>query len=182
VSEVPDLKITVNCKSMLISTAFFRFCKGTEHCYYTLLFTSEAYNHKGAAPWLSWLEIGFHLAEREPPPGAAEEDRLSLDARPGRNFEITASTSNAGTLERLAALVRELDRVRGRLHAAEDKGRLAGIVADEKIEATLLAPLRSSLTGNAIPPDGAEAYLNMIHRGLLAMCNPQITSIETAWG
>ena len=58
---MPELTITVNCKSMLISTAFFRFCKGIEHCYYTLLFTSEPYDRTGAKPWLSWLELGFHL-------------------------------------------------------------------------------------------------------------------------
>ena len=57
---MPELKITVNCKSMLISTAFFRFCKGIEHCYYALLFTSEPYDRAGrqamalmAGAWIS---------------------------------------------------------------------------------------------------------------------------------
>ncbi len=176
-----ELKINVNCKSMLISTAFFRFCKGIEHCYYTLLFTSEPYSRAGAKPWLSWLEMGFHLATREAPPDAAEADRLSLDTRPGRNFEVRGSTSNSATLERLAHLLHELDRVRGRLGAADDRGRLAGIVADAKIEAMLLAPLGNSLTRNAIGPEGSEAYFNTIHRGLLAICHPQISSIEAAW-
>lgn len=175
-----ELKITVNCKSMLISTAFFRFCKGVEHCYYTLLFTSEAYRQAGAQPWRSWQELGFHLAEREPPPDAGERDRLSLDARPGRNFQITASSSNRAALERLTNLVHELDRVRVPLRAGDDKDRLAGITADAKIEALVLAPLRDSLTRNAIPREHAEAYFNMIHRGLLAICDPQVASVETA--
>jgi len=176
---VPELTITVNCKSMLISTAFFRFCKGIEHCYYTLLFTSEPYDRAGATPWLSWLELGFHLAAREAPPDAAEADRLSLDTRPGRNFEVRASTSNTATLQRLANLLGELDRVRGGLGAADDQDRLAAIVADAKIEAMLLAPLENTLTCNAIGPQGSQAYLNAIHRGLLAICHPLISSIET---
>ena len=174
-----ELIITVNCKSMLISTAFFRFCKGVEHCYYALLFTSEPYSRAGAKPWLSWLEIGFHLATREAPPDAALADRLSLDTRPGRHFEVRGSTSNTAVLERLAHLLHELDRVRGGL-GADDRSRLAGIVADAKIEAMLLAPLGNSLTRNAIGSQGSQACFNAIQRGLLAICHPQISSIETA--
>jgi hypothetical protein len=174
-----ELKITVNCQSMLISTAFFRFCKGVEHCYYTLLFTSGAYSGAGAGPWQSWLEAGFHLAQRQAPPGAAAADRLSLDARPGRNFEITLSTSNAPALERLESLLHEVDRVRRGLAAADNNG-LGKIVADGKIEAMLLAPLRDALKRAAIAPQQTEAISNMIHRGLLAMCHPLITSIEIA--
>jgi hypothetical protein len=177
---VPELKITVTCEAMLISTAFFRFCKGVEHCYYTLLFTSGPYSRAGAGPWLSWLEIGFHLAERQPPPAATAADRLRLDARPGRNFEVTVSSSNALSMERLEQLLHELDRVRRGLGAADDTGRLARIVADRNIEAMLLAPLGDALSRNAIAPERIETFSNMIHRGLLAICDPQITAIETA--
>ncbi len=176
---MPELKITVNCKSMLISTAFFRFCKGVEHGYYALLFTSGPYREAGAGPWLSWLEVGFHLAEREAPPEAAEHDRLSLDSRPGHNFEVTASSSNGAALRRLADLIHEVDRVRKNLGAADEKGRLASILADGRIEAMLLAPVRDALGRNAVPSEGVESYSKMMHRGLLAMCDPHITSIET---
>jgi len=178
-SAVAQLKIKVTCKSMLISTAFFRFCKGVEHCYYALLFSSDPYAQMGAKPWLSWGEIGFHLAEREPPPEAAEADQLLVDARPGRNFKITASSSNAATLERVARLIHELDRIRGQLGAAQGEARFARIASDTAIESILLAPLRGSLNRNAVPADKTEAYMNMMHRGLLAICDPQVSSIET---
>jgi hypothetical protein len=178
-NQVAELKITVNCRSMLISTAFFRFCKGVEHCYYALLFTSGAYSRAGAGPWQSWLEVGFHLAERQAPPAATAADRLSLDARPGRNFEVSLSTSNASALERLENLLREVDRVRRGL-GADDNNRLPKIIADQKIETMLLAPLREALKRGVIAPQQTEAFSNMIHRGLLAMCDRQITSIETA--
>ncbi len=174
-----ELKLTVNCESMLISTRFFRFCKGLEHFYYTLLFTSEPYLEAGAAPWLSWLKIGFHVAEREAPPAAAIADRLRVDARPGKVFEVKVSSSNAGALKRLRDLVGELDRVRRGLHAGDETGRLKAIAADQKVDALLLAPLNSILTRNAIPSDGVDAFLSMIHRGLLALCDNQIASIET---
>jgi hypothetical protein len=178
---VPELKLTVNCESMLISTRFFRFCKGLEHFYYTLLFTSEPYLNAGAGPWLSWLKIGFHVAEREPPSAAAFADRLRVDARPGKIFEVKASSSNASAMARLRELIGELDRVRRGLRAGDDSGRLQAIAADQKVDALLLAPLKSVLTRNAIPSDGADAFLSMIHRGLLALCDPQITSIEIGW-
>jgi hypothetical protein len=173
-----ELKIKVNCRSMLISTAFFRFCKGVEHCYYALLFTSEPYTKAGAKPWLSWLEIGFHLAAREAPPDAAEADRLLIEARPGHNFDITASAANGKALMRLRDLLAELDRVRRPLSVAGEKDRLAAIVGDQQIKAMLLTPLAQALTRNAIAGDGARAYAAMIDRGLLALCESQITSID----
>jgi hypothetical protein len=178
---VAELNLTVNCEAMLISTRFFRFCKGLEHFYYALLFTSEPYVKAGAAPWLSWLKIGFHVAEREAPPAAAIADRLRVDARPGKIFEVKVSSANTGALKRLQELVGELDRVRRGLRSGDEKVRLQAIAGDQKVDALLLAPLRSILTRNAIPSDGVDAFLSMIHRGLLAVCDNLIASIETAW-
>jgi hypothetical protein len=177
--ESAELKIEVNCKSMLISTAFFRFCKGVEHCYYALLFSSEPYSHQGAKPWLSWIDAGFHLAVREAPAGAAQPDRLWIDSRPGRNFQVRASTPNRPALEHLAGLIHELDRIRGQLGGDDDRDRLAGILADGRIEERLLAPVGAALDRNGIEREGSEACLNAIHRGLIAICHPQITSIRT---
>jgi len=174
----PELKVTVNCESMLISTRFFRFCKGLEQFYYALLFTSEPYAGKGADPWLSWLKIGFHVAAREAPPAAADADQLRVEARPGRCFEFKAASSNGKALEQLRDLVRELDRVRTSLRADHDSDRLKAIAADPKIDAILLAPLKNSLKRNSIPADGAGAFGEMIDRGLLAACDKEITSIE----
>lgn len=174
---MPELKVTVNCRSMLISTQFFRFCKGLEHFYYAMLFTSEPYAGSGADPWLSWLRLGFHVAAREAPPGAAAGDQLRVDARPGRNFEFNAASANGKALEKLRELVGELDRVRAGLGAHNDGDRLKAIAADPKIEALLLAPLKNSLKRNSIPADGIDAFVSMIDRGLLAACDKQISSI-----
>jgi len=175
---VPELKVTVNCRSMLISTQFFRFCKGLEQFYYALLFTSEPYAGKGAEPWLSWLQLGFHVAAREAPPAAAANDQLRVDTRPGRNFEFKAASSNDKALEKLRDLVLELDRVRSGLGAQSDSERLKAITADPKIAAMLLGPLTSVLARHSIPADDIDQFVSMIDRGLLAACDKQITSIE----
>jgi hypothetical protein len=177
---VPELKVTVNCRSMLISTQFFRFCKGLEHFYYALLFTSEPYASNGAEPWLSWLQGGFHVAAREAPPAAAANDQLRVETRPGRSFELRAASSNGKALEKLRDLVREVDRVRSGLGAQPDRDRLKVIAADAKIGAILLTPLKSALARHSIPADGVDQFVSMIDRGLLAACDQQITSIETA--
>jgi hypothetical protein len=179
---MPQLNIAVNCRSMLISTGFFRFSKGVEQFYYTLLFTSEPYTQAGAGPWLSWLRLGFHIATRQPPPDAAVADRLLMDARPGRNFEVFLSSSNGKVLDQLRDLLVELDRVRELASAADDDGRLARIVADRKIDAMLIAPLRESLRRNAIPAEGVDDFMRMITRGLLAVCDGQIVSIAASRG
>jgi hypothetical protein len=172
-----QLNIAVSCRSMLISTGFFRFCKGIEQFYYALLFMSEPYTQAGAQPWRSWLRLGFHLATRQPPPDAAPADRLLIDTRPGRNFEVIVSSSNRKVLDQLRGLLGELDRVRERLTAADDEGRLARIRAEPKIDAVLIAPMRQSLERNEIPAEGVDAFMHMINRGLLALCDGQIESI-----
>src|SRR5271170_631387 len=136
-TTVPELTITVNCKSMLISTGFFRFCKAVEQFYYALLFTAEPYAEAGASTWHSWLHVGFHLAAREAPSAVADADRLRLDAHPGKTFEIKAASSNRKTMEKLQELIREIDRIRTNLGDGDDKSRLRAIGADPKIDALL---------------------------------------------
>jgi hypothetical protein len=177
---VPELTITVNCKSMLISTAFFRFSKGVEQFYYALLFGAAPYSETGASPWLSWIQVGFHLAAREAPSAAAVADRIALDARPGKTFEIIGASSNRKTLEKLREVIGEIDRVRRQLGDGDDQSRLRAIAADAKIDALLLAPLKGSLVGNGIGADGVQAFGRMIDRGLLALCDRQIISIVTS--
>lgn len=174
-----ELTVTVTCKSMLISTGFFRFCKGVEQFYYALLFTAEPYAEAGASPWLSWLNVGFHLAAREAPAVAADGDRLRLDAHPGRVFEIKAASSNGKTLERLRQVIREVDRVRRSLGDGDDQSRLQALGDDPKIKALLLAPLKNSLVRNGIAAEEVQAFSRILDRGLLALCDKQITSIET---
>jgi hypothetical protein len=170
-----ELRIVVNCKSMLISTPFFRFCKGIEQFYYAMLFAAQPYAAQGASPWLSWMTIGFHVATREAPPGAAEADRIRVDTLAGRTFEVRVNGSNRGALEKLRDLIAELDRVRKSLTADDEPGRLAEIHADRKIDALLMTPLRNSLTRDSVPEK--EAFAAMMDRGLLALCNRQITSM-----
>ena len=100
-----------------------------------------------------------------------------MDARPGRTFEIKASSANVKALEKLRELISELDRVRRSLGAGNQKARLQAIAADQKIGAALLTPLKIGLTRNAIGADAADAFSGMIDRGLLAVCDKQITSI-----
>jgi hypothetical protein len=164
---------------MLISTGFFRYSKGVEQFYYALLFTAEPYAGAGASRWLSWLQVGFHLAARETPSAVNDSDRLRLDAHPGRVFEIKAASANGETLEKLREVIREIDRVRESLGDGDDQSRLRAIATDPKIDTLLLAPLKSSLVRNGIAADGVHAFSRMLDRGLLALCDKQITSIET---
>src|SRR5215471_13878691 len=108
---------------MLISTQFFRFCKGLEHFYYAMLFAADPYA-AGPAPWLSWLQIGFNVGAREAPPAAAPGDALRVDTRPGRTFEFRAASGNRQVLEKLRGLMVELDRVRASLGAKTEAERL----------------------------------------------------------
>ena len=114
------------------------------------------------------------------PSAAADADRLMLDARPGKAFEIKAASHNRKTLEKLRDVIGEIDRIyRKNLGDGDDPGRLRAIAADPKIDVLLLEPLKRNLVRNGIGADGVEAFGRMIDQQLLALCDRQIISIET---
>jgi hypothetical protein len=175
-----QLRIVADCSSMLISTQFFRFCKAVEHFYYALLFSSEDYAASAADAWHSWAAQGFHLAVREFPPAARPGDRLTLDSRPGRTFEVTASSNNRGALTRLCELVQEVEHARAALPSGGEEVRLQALLDNPAIESRLLRPVRESLTRSAVAGEAGQAVRSMISRGLSALTNWQIKSLRAA--
>jgi hypothetical protein len=175
-----QLRVVVECSSMLISTQLFRFDKAVEQFYYALLLSSEDYADLGANAWNSWASQGFHIAVRAAPPAVRQKDLLTLDLRPDRNFEVTAASENRRVLERLSELVQEIERARMALSGGGEEARLQALLENNAIENRLLRPVRESLKRNNVPGEASQAVWSMIKRGLSALTNWQIQSIKTA--
>jgi hypothetical protein len=176
-----ELNIKVSSPAMPISTEFFSFCKGLEQFYYLTLLGSEAYTGRAPAIRNAWLASGFHLAGRIAPP-VDKADKVRLDSHPGvKGFEVTLSGGNREALGRLGALLADLDAARKSLPGQNDAaGRLAAILANRAVDARLIQPLKSALAHSQIPPEGIDAFMLMIRRGLAAITDREITSIEIA--
>ncbi len=173
-----QLRIVVECSSMLISTQLFRFNKAVEHFYYALLLSSQDYADEGASAWNSWAAQGFHIAIRAAPPAARPPDRMTLDSRPGRTFEVTAASENRRALTRVAELLQEIERARTTAPSGSDETKLQALLDNPAIESRLSAPVRESLRRNAIPAEAADAVWSMIKQGLSALTNWQIQSVK----
>jgi hypothetical protein len=175
-----QLQVTVDCSSMLISTQFFRFNKTIEHFYYALLFTSEEYANAGASAWDSWAAQGFHIALRAAPPASKESDQLTVDARPGRNFEVTATSGNRRALTRLSELLQEIEKARTSLPSGGEEARLQAMLDNAAIEGRLLGPIRESPKRNPFSKERADSIWSMVKQGLSALINWQIQSVRVA--
>jgi hypothetical protein len=175
-----QLRVVVDCSSMLISTQLFRFGKAIEHFYYALLLSSDDYAAAGASAWESWAAQGFHIAIKAPPSAIRDADRLTIDMRPGRNFEITAATENRGALTRLSELLTDIERARTALAGRNDEARAQALLDNAAIETRLLRPVRECLKRNAVPGEAADALWAMVKRGLSALTNWQIQSVKVA--
>jgi hypothetical protein len=175
-----QLRMVVECSSMLISTQFFRFSKAVEQFYYALLFSSDGYGGGGAAVWDSWAEIGFHIAVRTAPPAAKESDRLTVDTMPGRRFEVIAIGGNRNAMTRLAQSLQEIEHARTALASGSEDARLAALMDNPAIERSLLQPIRDSLQVSAVSKEKTEEIWSMVKRGLTALTNWQIESVKFA--
>jgi hypothetical protein len=108
-------------------------------------------------------------------------DRIKVDSRPGvGGFEVTLSGANREAIDRLRALVEELEAARKSLPAAGDDRRLAAIAENRALTQGLLQPLKSALARSQIPPDGVDSFIAMVHQGLTAIIAREITSITVS--
>jgi hypothetical protein len=174
-----QLRVVVDCSSMFISTQLFRFNKAIEHFYYALLLSSDDYASAGASPWESWAAQGFHMAVKAPPPAIREVDIITIDLRPGRNFEVTATSENRRALTSLSELLMEVEGARTSL-TGNDEAKAQALLDNPAIENRLPRPLRDQLKRNAVPGEAADAIWAMIRRGLMALTNRQIQSVKVA--
>ena len=174
-----ELHIKVNARAMPISTEFVRFCKALEHFYYVLVLTSQTDASKAGQAWTQWLAAGLNPAVRLAPP-VDKADQLTLDSRPGlKGFEVIVRSANTPALGRLRALLEELDNSRKLLAGRiEEPTRLTGLRENRAVADLLVQPIQNSLARSRIAPPGAQSFLDMIDRGLLAVTAADITSID----
>lgn len=178
VVQMNQLRIVVDCSSMFISTQFARFNKAVEHFYYALLFSSDDYAGSSSKAWDSWAEQGFDLAVRAAPPAVREGDRLIVDWRPGRSFELTVATNNRAALTRLAELLREIESARTVLTESTEDARVQALLDNPALNSRLLRPVRESLERGSIPHEAADAIRSILKQGLSALTNRQIESVK----
>ena len=172
------LSIVVNGDIAPITTQMKRFAKGVEHCYYGLLFSSPSYSDR-TETWNSWLRQGFHIGIKEAPPDATQTDRLKVSVRPdGRVMEVTVSSANSDAIQQLLRLLQNIDNCRIVLKGKDQATKSQELLADEKIGQQLLRPVLDGLNKSGLRGPDVDSYRSMIERGLLALTNNEIGSVQ----
>jgi hypothetical protein len=172
------LKVIVSHKRAPIGTQQLRLSRGLEQMYYAMLFSGSP-SYKGRSDvWHSWLKIGFHVAVKVPPPGAAESDKaVQNTVSKGKAPEVYILSSNKETLERLRSVLLDVDAMRDAVTGKEEASKAPLLLESPKVAGKLVNPLLASVNEAGLRPDEVEHYTYMVRRALLALAHDDVTSI-----
>ncbi|HZS14418.1 MAG TPA: hypothetical protein VFC09_07460 [Candidatus Dormibacteraeota bacterium] len=176
-----ELRLAVSSERAALSTQFWEFCKGIEHFYYALAFTSSGLG-RDPEVWRTWARLGFHLAIKSPPPLTPRGEVLKMDMRlDGKVFDVTCTAADATTLQALSTLLRHIDEVRPGLQSRPPEDRVRALRQDPQVSAALLQPLDAALQGAALYPDDVESFHRAFDRALAALTDEELVGVEQSF-
>ena len=173
------LRIVITHKSAPISTQQLRLSKGIEDFYYVLLYTGHPVYQKRPEAWLAWLEMGFHIALKSPPPETADSDVAIVSSRSnGKSPEYSVASTDGETLQRLQTLLQHIDSLRGTVAGKHEDTKAEAVIGDAQVSRQLIKPLTDALNSNGLRAGEIESFMTMVRRTLLALTHDDITAIQ----
>jgi hypothetical protein len=159
-----------------VTTLLKRMQKGIEQFYYASVFVQSP-RYEASSIWQDWVDVGFHIAIVDAPPGTAPEDKIHLSLRfPSATPVVTIRGANTEALKHLQSLLESVDGMRSGLAGIDDDAKVdamrSGPVADELVQPVLAALERHGLTESE-----RDQYLGMLRRGFLALENDSLKSM-----
>jgi hypothetical protein len=145
--DMPTLIANYRMAFMPNTTHLARILKGLEDLYYVLLLTTDSALGGRGETWRGWLELGFHVNTRTPPPGLPVTDRVRsfFDHGDGRHLRWSLESRRADVLGEVRAVLDAVEAARRRLCSREAPDRVQMLHSDVEINGRLLQPLRGAL-------------------------------------
>ncbi|MSQ61050.1 MAG: hypothetical protein EXR43_00445 [Dehalococcoidia bacterium] len=173
------LRTVINHKTAPISTQQLRLSRGIEELYYALLYTGRpAYQNRPQA-WSAWLEMGFHIALKSPPPETADSDAAIVSVRSaGKSPEYSLASADGETLQKLETLLKRIDSLRGPVAGRHDDTKAEAVIGEAEVSRQLIKPLTDCLKSNGLRQGEIDSFMFMVRRALLALTHDDITSIQ----
>lgn len=163
------LDVTVTTRIMPNTSVFFGVTKAVERIYYALLLSTVDSYQAQEEPWQSWVEQGFSLAIRQPPPGTDPEDALITSVRSrGKIIEITASSQHQELLEQVA----------GVLEAVELSGSAGPSTTSPALQQLLHDPVAEAMRASGAATRTQDAVNDSLSKAMAALMYRDVTSIE----
>ena len=165
------LNVTVTTRTMPHTSEFFGVTKAVERIYYALLLSTLDSYQGQEEPWQSWVEQGFSLAIRQPPPGTDPEDALITSVRSrGKIIEITASSEHQELLDQGA----------GVLEAVEVSSIAGPSEPSPTLQQLLQDPVAEAMRASGVATRTQDAVNDSLSKALGALTYRDVTSIEAA--
>ena len=93
-------------------------------------------------------------------------------------MEVTVSSANSDAIQQLLRLLQNIDNCRNVLKGKDQATKSQELLADEKIGQQLLRPVLDGLNKSGLRGPDVDSYRSMIERGLLALTNNEIGSVQ----
>ena len=176
-----ELNAEIKSTRAALSVQFWEFCKGVEHSYYALVFTSNP-RYNNPETWQSWADMGLHLAVKSPPTAVEPADSLKMTMRvDGKMFFINAVTSNGVALQKTCKLLTDVEAIRQSVQDKAPEARVETLLADPRVGGTLIQPLKQSLQRARLYENHVSEFLRAFERGLAAMTDETVVSVAYSY-
>ena len=174
------LAIAIETRRMPNTTKFRRIVKAPENLYYFLLFSGNSRYQGSQETWQTWLDMGFNLAVRDAPPGAAREHHALFTVKPRpRVTEISVTGGEPKTMDGLDRLLRALEKRRPQVSSIQEPAaRAKAAMGDKEIESQLLMPAMNALRAASLTPRVINGFIDPLDQAIAALTDDYITSVK----
>jgi hypothetical protein len=173
------LRMRVTTARMPPTPEFFAVVKAVERFYYALLFSTHVEYSGRPEPWRSWVEQGFSVAIRQPPPQTREPDALATSVRSDRKvIELTAVSFHDRLLAKVGDLLAAVsaDQL---AHPGDGPGRRPppDVGVSSELRERLIEPVAAALRSSGVDKRTSDRIMDMLLAAIRALQYRDIVSI-----
>lgn len=173
--------MVVASRRMLRSTPFHRVTKAPEALYYVALFATGGTYTGRPEVWRSWLQLGFALSTKDPPPDALEADLLEWTVTSkGARTAVHLSSARDDVLGTVMEVLRAVEGCRSGLAGQDNAAKAEAVLSDTVMSERIAKPAGRAFAAAGLRPDEAGAITGHVTRTLTALLDDDIASVTVA--
>jgi hypothetical protein len=142
------------------------------------LFSTYAEYSGRPEPWWSWVDQGFSVAIRQPPPETRERDALAASVRSdGKVIELTAVSFNDKLLAEVGDLVAAVSADRLDPGDAQDRRPPLDSGVSSELRGRVIEPVSAALRSSGVDERTSDRIMDMLRAAIRALQYRDIVSI-----
>jgi len=151
------MNISLQHNTMLTTSKVEMIDKGIEQLYYSLLFSTPAYNTR-RDKWTQWLKMGFEVAVREQPRASTALDQLRIETfSDGHKTVISLVNGNDQVLKQYQQLLSEIEGARK--SKKDPTASLEAAMSLTSVRDKLIKPMSDSMSRDGLQSEEVADFL-----------------------